>query len=149
MISILLDNFGTVLTFGLSSLIAGIITLLLVYFSITLSKVSVKNKKLGGLWFILFLILNSMISYVTLLIANSLPYNLDLNSLKLISSDSMFNQMGITATLSLMGPISGTGIMVPYSAGLYVNIASALFSILVAVGVFIGTSYLIENKIDI
>lgn len=140
--SMAIENLGIVTVFTLSNIIGGVITLLLIYFSITLSKVSIRNKKLGGLWFIFFLILNSIISYVTFLVSYLVPYGIDLNSFSIISSNNAFN-MGMTGSLffTVMGVNSNQGI--------FLNIGSIIFSLLVVVGLFIGTSYLIENKIDI
>ena len=48
-----------VFSLGIVSGLSSILTLILIYFSIALSRVSIRNKKIGGIWFIVFLILNN------------------------------------------------------------------------------------------
>ena len=109
------DDFGIiVINNGIMSILSSIITMLLVYFSITLSKVSFKNTKIGGIWFVLFLFFNWIYSFLN-------------HRIGMIFSgvDNLYEFMG-------------TAISIP----------SIIFSILVGIGLFLGTSYLIEKKID-
>lgn len=114
------------LSIGLSGLLSSIVSLLLIYFSITLSKVSIKNKKIGGLWFILFLVLSATFSYLTGKIAGLFPYYLDVDKFKIVK-----------------GAIFGDPLSVGFS------ISAILFSIVVAIVIFYGTSYLIDKKVEI
>ena len=44
----------------------------------------------------------------------------------------------------------GSGALIQYNAsGMEINIASVIFSILLAIGLFISTSFIIEKKIDL
>ena len=126
---------NAMITIFFASFFSGVVTLLLIYFAITLSRVSVRNKKVGGLWFIIFLILNSLVSYATLKAADIIPYYFDLNAFKIIGENALSNSMNSS--------------MVVNNNGMIINIGSLLVSVVVAVGTFLGTSYLIEKKIDI
>jgi len=139
---------NVVITFGLASISSGVITLLLIYFAITLSRVSVRNKKVGGLWFIIFLILNSLVSYATLKAVDIIPYYIDLNAFKIIGENALSSTIG-NSTMHIMSPGTNSGMIISSDGGIAVNIGSVLFSIIVAIGTFLGTSYLIEKKIDI
>jgi hypothetical protein len=129
------------ITIGLFIILSSVITLLLIYFAITLSKVSIKNKKIGGLWFIIFLILNSFVNYLILKVSGVFPYYLDLNTFKITGLNSLI-------TKSFMSYVD-MGFFVTGNGTTLVNIFSFIFSILIAVGTFLGTSYLIERKIDL
>ena len=126
---------NAMITIFFASFFSGVVTLLLIYFAITLSRVSVRNKKVGGLWFIIFLILNSLVSYATLKAADIIPYYFDLNAFKIIGENALSGSMNSS--------------MVVNNNGMIINIGSLLVSVVVAVGTFLGTSYLIEKKIDI
>jgi hypothetical protein len=97
------------------SILSSIITMLLVYFSITLSRVSFKNTKIGGIWFILFLLFKWVYSFLNHWII-----------IKLSDVDNLHSYM--TSAIS---------------------VPSIIFSIIVGIGLFLGTSYLIEKKIDL
>src|SRR5699024_6900573 len=71
--------FIVILTFS----IIRITTLIFIYFSMTLSRVTLRNKKIGGLWFIIFLVLIGLIAYFEIKIANAIPVYLDLNNWKI------------------------------------------------------------------
>lgn len=139
--------FNIIINFGLASILSAVSTLLLIYFAITLSRVSIRNKKIGGLWFIVFLILNALVSYATLKAINIIPYYIDMTTFKIIGETGIGNIVG--SNPYLMSPGDDFGMILSSSSGLIVNIGSLLFSILVMIGTFLGTSYLIEKKIDI
>ena len=141
------QSMNIVITFGLAAVLSAVSTLLLIYFSMTLSRVSIRNKKIGGLWFIVFLILNSLISYATIKAVNIIPFYIDMNTFKIIGESGIGNIVG--SNPYLMSPGDDFGMILSSSSGLIVNIGSLLFSILVTIGTFLGTSYLIEKKIDI
>lgn len=133
--------FNFIVTMGISTVLSSVITLLLIYFSITLSRVSIKNKKIGGLWFIIFLVLNSLVSYVILKATVLFPYYLDLNTFKILGVNSLIAKS--------VGSYVDTGLFIWNNGNYLVNIGGFIFSILAAVGVFLSTSYLIERKIDL
>lgn len=120
--------------------------LVLIYFSMVLGKVTFRNKKIGGLWFVIFLVITILLSYGQFKISESLPHYLDLNTFSIEKfgdlSDSLNNEIMIEANHSGFYINSNMGI-------LEINIASSIFSILTTVGLFLGTGYLIEKRIDL
>ncbi|MGM0396975.1 MAG: hypothetical protein ACQEP4_07960 [Bacillota bacterium] len=133
-----IDNFGFLFTGSIiTSLMESAVTLLLVYFAITISRVSIKSRKIGSLWFMLFIVMTSVIAYIQELIAKLLPMYLDLSTMGIIGQREAYI-MGIDSqfggTLSIQGVVSIPGL---------------LFQILLAVGIFFATAYMLDNKIDI
>lgn len=133
-----------IVTLSFSAVLSSVITLLLIYFSITLSRVSIKNKKIGGLWFIIFLIINSLVGYLTVKVSSIFPYYIDLSTLKIIAFKGMGN-----FEMYVMSMGTNSGLFIAGNNNILINIGSFIFSILVAVGTFLGTSYLMERKIDL
>lgn len=127
-----------VVVFGLSA----ITTLIMIYFSIAVSRVTIRNKKVGGLWFILFLVISSVYSYLAMKINTLIPYYIDFASLKIASYNEITNYHAnkIFGLPFMSGNIPGE---------LYVGIAALLMTILVGTVMFLGTGYLIEKKIDL
>ncbi|MGO1469505.1 MAG: hypothetical protein ACTHW2_05725 [Tissierella sp.] len=126
--------------------ISVIITLIVIYFSISLSKVSIKNKKIGGMWFIIFLVLIGVTSYLSSKIGIALPYFLDMNTFKFITLEGILDTMNnsmMTQNIMLAGSLP-EGIFPGY-----INIASFITDILFGIAFFMGTGYLIEEKIDL
>lgn len=122
--------------------ISGISTLILIYFSMTLSRVTFRNKKIGGLWFVIFLVLSGLVTIGQTKIIQGLPYYLDLNTFRIISNDMLNYAFHIE--------MSSAGLMASGNMGNAVlNIAGFIYSIAVAVVFFLGTGYIIENKIDL
>lgn len=126
----------------LTLLVMGILTLILIYFSMTLSRVTLKNKKIGGMWFIVFLILSVLIGYLHVNIATKFPLYLDLDNWKIITSGmaDSYTEFYIHENQGLFFSIEGNG---------YLSITGNLFSLIVGVVLFLSTGYLIENKIDL
>lgn len=140
--------FNFILTLTFTTILSSVITLLLIYFSITLSRVSIKNKKIGGLWFIIFLIINSLVGFVALKVSSILPYYLDLRTLKIIANEAIFKDYG-NLGMYVMSAGTDSGLFIASNDTILTNIGTLIFSILVAVGTFLGTSYLMERKIDL
>lgn len=138
-----------VLSMVLTGVLSGIITLLLVYFSMALSKVSIKNKKIGGLWFILFLILSGVVNYITLKVSGLIPYYLDLNTFKIIKHSMSIFSKSTGFSLEILSGGNMSGMLVATGNQILLNVGAYVFSILVGLGTFFGTSYLIENKVEI
>lgn len=129
-IELLKEFLPQMIYYGLYMLIYGINTLLLIYLSMTLGRVAIRNKKLGGLWFIIFLAFFAFVQIGYNYLYQEFPYYLNLSGLDLININ---NISGITIR---SGPI-------------YMNLATAIYTILISVVSFFTTSYLVENKIDI
>ncbi len=128
--------------FGLTAIIGGVSTLILIYFSMALSRVTFRNKKIGGFWFVIFLVLSGIVTYGQVKVIQLLPYYLDLNTFKIASSHMLSYGFNITINnggLIMNGDLGGT----------ILNIAGFIYSIVIGVLMFLGTGYLIENKIDL
>lgn len=109
-----------------SSLLNYIFFLTTVYFSIALSKIAIKKRRLGKLGgFVIFVIVSLVVAKITSVIGKIFPKNFSLN---ILSAQSQFGLYG--------------------SNELSVNIAVTIFSIILFILMFIATSYIIENKID-
>lgn len=141
--------YKAVFIIGIAIIISYIQTMLLIYFSMTLSKVSINNKKIGGLWFILFLLLSGVLSYITMKMSSLIPYYLDLNSFKIITNTASVLENSGLPTLEVFSGGSMTGMLVVSGNQIIINIASYIFSIVAAVATFFGTTYLIDKKVEI
>ncbi|WFA09071.1 hypothetical protein [Tissierella sp. Yu-01] len=137
-----------IITIFLAFIFSGISTLLLIYFSIALSRVTIRNKKVGGMWFIIFLILNSLLAYLTVVSVEVFPFYFDMSNFKIIAESDLAHYMGNNIGY-IMSAGSNSGMVVSSTNGVILNIGSTLFSILMTIGIFLGTSYLIERKIDL
>ncbi|NMA83625.1 MAG: hypothetical protein GX962_07160 [Epulopiscium sp.] len=131
-----------VLALGVTSILSSIMTLALIYFTIALSRVSIRNKKIGGLWFILFLVLNGLTGYLTFKISAAFPYFLSANSFRILH----YNTLDVVANLN---NDIGNIILFGRNYDTYLNIAGLLIQIIISVGAFLSTGYLIEKKIDL
>src|SRR5699024_2335166 len=69
--------FMEIIVFAITGIISGVTTLILIYLSMALSRVTFRNKKIGGLWFIIFLVLSALVTYGQVKIAQLLPYYID------------------------------------------------------------------------
>ena len=108
-------------------------SLTFVYFCMIIGKIALKNKKLGKIGsFIIFIILSSVISLLSFKISTIFPQTLNL------SNFSIFNSTTIS-TLS----VSGSSIFAS------INIATTIFSVITFAIFFIGSSYLIDKKLDL
>lgn len=128
--------------FLLIMFIGGVSTLILIYFSMALGRVTFRNKRIGGFWFVIFLIVSGLVAMGQAKIIQGLPYYLDLNTFRIISNDMLNYGFHIE--------MSSAGLMASGNMGNAVlNIAGFIYSIAVAVVFFLGTGYIIENKIDL
>lgn len=140
-------NISTIINSGMISvsitvLLSSIMTLILIYFSIAISKVSIKNKKVGNLWFIMFLIIVGLVNYFNFNMINALPYYINLTNFDIASINE----------LSIMTHINGNmnpGIIIGNNYNAYINMASFLFRVVVCIAAFLSTGYLIEKKVDL
>lgn len=129
-----------------SGLISTILTLITIYFAMTLGKVSFKNRKIGGIWFIIFLVLNGLVGYLVGKISLALPYFLDLGSFKIVSQNQIVGMGGIGLD---MGVSMSGAILTGFGNNIYLNVVGTLVQILIGLAMFIGTAYLLEEKIDL
>ncbi|WP_416828895.1 hypothetical protein [Ectobacillus polymachus] len=125
----------------LTPVFSGVSILILIYFSMSLSKVTFRNKKIGGLWFILFLLLGGVLAYGDYEICKLLPYYLDLNSFHLTTMETLNGQYHLVN--------NNDGFYMSVSGAFAINIASCVYNVGTIVALFLGTSYLIERKINL
>ncbi|MCF6464896.1 hypothetical protein, partial [Clostridium sp. Cult2] len=112
--------------FGLTAIIGGVSTLILIYFSMALSRVTFRNKKIGGFWFIIFLVLSGIVTYGQVKVIQLLPYYLDISTFKIASSHMLrygFNININNGGLIMNGDLGGT----------ILNIAGFIYSIVIGV----------------
>lgn len=102
--------------------------ILMIYFSITISKVTLHNKKGGGVFgFMIFILLSILLAFVTSMLIRVFPQCIN---------------FGIDS-----GIHSGDFFSINFD-GVGMNIAASLFTIISFVGLFMSTGWLMENKID-
>jgi len=132
-----------IFSIGIVSLLSAIVTLILIYFSMALSRVNIRNKKIGGLWFIIFIILNSLVGYFTVKIVNVFPYFLSLDSFKILHSYEL-------NFLPSLGNIAKHQIILfGNNFDVYINVFGILSMLIIGISAFLATGYLIEKKIDL
>ncbi len=132
-----------IFSIAMVSLLSAIVTLILIYFSMALSRVNIRNKKIGGLWFIIFIVLNSLVSYFIVKIVNALPYFLSLDSFKILHSYEL-------NFLPRLGNIAKHQIILfGNNFDVYINVFGILTMLIIGISAFLATGYLIEKKIDL
>jgi hypothetical protein len=120
-------NPGLVLFAIMSSIIYFLYFLTTIYFSISLSKVAIRNKKFGKLSaFIIFVVLSIVVGELTSTIMKVFPEDFTIN---IISAKSQ--------------------LLMQSMHGIEINIASIIFNAILFVVLFLATSFILENKIDL
>lgn len=113
---------------------------ILIYFSMALGRVTFRNKKIGGLWFVIFLVLSGLLAFIQVQIIELFPYYFDINTFKMGTMEKLYNfEISIGNEVSIS---SETGIF-------KLNIASSIYNIIELIALYLGTAYLIEKKIDL
>lgn len=115
--------------------------LTIIYFSMALGRITFKNKKVGGLWFIIFLVLSWLISYGQFKVVQLFPYYFDMSGFGIENRDSIIYQMNMNHNGFFSFSLT--------IDSLITNIAGFIYDILVTTGLFLGTGYLVEKKIDL
>ncbi|HZK01213.1 MAG TPA: hypothetical protein VFC79_14435 [Tissierellaceae bacterium] len=113
-------------------------TLILIFFSMALGKVSIRNRKIGGLWFIIFIIIAALSSYLTTRIGFELPLYFDIVNLRVTNMSTPW-----------LYDFTPNDMLEVSSILTHISITSVLSELLIYVGAFISTGYLIEKKIDL
>ncbi|WP_350346441.1 hypothetical protein ABR335_01915 [Heyndrickxia faecalis] len=126
----------------LSMVFSVVSVLLLIYFSMALSKVTFRHKKIGGLWFVVFIILSGVFGYIDAEISQWIPYYLDLSTFHVETPASYHDllQMHYHSAGLHFNAIAGSAAT---------NIASFVYHLALMIALFLGTGYLIEKKIDL
>lgn len=138
-----------IISVGMISGLSSIMTLILIYFSMALGRVSVRNKKVGGLWFVIFIILNSLSGYFTFTVSKILPYFLSLDKFKIVHGYDLNFLSNLGSVASINNVAMGQMIVFGNNFDAYINIFGVLSMIIISVGAFLTTGYLIEKKIDL
>jgi hypothetical protein len=116
-------------------------TLIFIYFSMTIGKISFRNVKIGGLWFIIFLVTFSLSNVVIGKLGNAFPIYLNMESLRLSNLD-----------LGMTNPVYyGSMSFFLKDMGNYINInlIPDFLNIVFGCLVFLATGYLLDRKIDL
>lgn len=120
-----------------STTVGSLLSLLLIYFSITVSKISLKGKTIGSLWVVLFFVINYIYSFVYDKITEIFPVYLDIQNLEIIGEREVFIRNAMSPA-SAMLDMSGS-----------VPIVSSTFTIVLIVAVFMLTGYLLDKKVEL
>ena len=127
--------------------LGGISTLILIYLSMALGRVTLRNKKIGGFWFVIFLILSALVGYGQAKIIAIMPYYLDLNTFKIISYESFINAIEYSSVNIFQ--FNDAALLTGNGSQYILNIAGSIYLIGIIVINFLLTGYIIENKIDL
>ena len=127
------------------SMISGIImilyTLIFIYFSMTIGKISFRNVKIGGLWFIIFLVTFSLSNVVIGKLGNAFPIYLNMESLRLSNLDLGMTNPVYYGSMSFFLKDMGNFINI--------NLIPDFLNIVFGCLVFLATGYLLDRKIDL
>ena len=135
----------------LFTFISGISTLILIYFSMALSRVTFRNKKIGGFWFVIFLVLSVLIGIGQVKLIEALPYYLNLDTFRVTSYDSFLRDYSFynSPNLKIDMNFNNEGLLINNGDTYILNLAGFIYSIAIGVMTFLGTGYIVENKIDL
>lgn len=132
-----LKTISMVILFGIINIIT---LLLLIYFSITITRVALKGKRVSKfLGFVAFIALNAAIAYGQYKLIQIFPQTVSFRPdfLGNLQVDGDIMKLGEQTLITIR------------NSGININIAAIVYNIVVYVGLFLSTSYLIDNKIDI
>ncbi|KEH93207.1 membrane protein [Clostridium botulinum C/D str. BKT12695] len=113
-----------------------VMLLLMMYLSIALTRVAYKSKKMSGfIGCVVFILLMILIHYISYKVGEIFPHemHITLDVANSIGSDGIIKDGTITVT----------------AKEITVNIARTIYMLVVYIGMFFGTGYLLENKMDI
>lgn len=136
-----------ILIIFISNFIIWIMTLTLVYFSMTLSRVTFRSRKIGGMWFIIFLVLNIIVGYIGVKIVQVFPYYLDLTTFKLVNQ-SIVERYLESSSFEYMS-FNGSSMIMSGGGKSFINIASTIYMTIIIIFAFLSTGYILENKVDL
>lgn len=123
-------NYGSLATVGIMTVFQYVSLIVTIFFCITLSRVGIKNKKIGKLGaFGVFIVLMIVISKITDLLVKLFPQQVSINLINNLSFTSANSSVSVTS----------------YP----VNIATGIFDIIFFIAMFIITSKLLENRIEL
>lgn len=122
----------------LLGILSSISTTLIIYLSMAIGKVGFKNNRLGGLWFIIFILISTTVNYFV--------YRISSGSSMFLSVDGL----GIKTSLNnVLSPALDIVSLKVIDGKFFINIGYLISTIGVILASFLGSSYIIENKIDL
>ena len=140
-IVVILKNPSFLLPAALVAIVTVINFILSVFFSVTLTKVSIKKRKLSSsVAFIIFVLFNSLCFYVKGTLFNIFPYDfvINLKGTEFFYNNSLGNyNMYFNNTLSII------------DGRFHIAIVGSIFTVVVMIGLITLVSYLVNKKIDI
>ena len=138
----------TNLKLGLFTFISLLSNLLLMYLAITISKITLRNRKLGGLWFIIYNILNMVTSIFLNLFSKSYPLFMNIDTFDFTSSLSthdFFNQSSLLSFPLFNNVLTNTY----FGSNIYLSIPMLIGTIIIIIAAFSLTGYLLDKRIDL
>ena len=133
---------------GFFSFIALITSLLLIYLAIALSKVSLKNRKIGGYWFIIFIGLIILVGSLENTFSEAIPLYMDIDTINFTTTMPTHTFIEQTNLLSTSW-INNFIIQNYYQAKTYLNVTNFIVKIFTIIAAFVATGYLLDNNIDL
>jgi ABC-2 type transport system permease protein len=125
-------NAKVIIIWAITGLFSVVSLLLTIYFSMALGRVTFRNKRIGGLWFIIFIVVTGVLGFIQTSITEIFPFYLDIYNFHIGAMEQLsYESHGVTTEI------------------MNFNIASGIYNIIVSVALFLGTGYLIEKKIDL
>lgn len=141
---------SSMVVFAISNLISISLTITLAYFSITVSRITFKNRRFGGLWFVLFIALNLLMTYIILKLSIALPYYLNMTNFTVNNISNLTSIIPFENNAELIvNSVPNTLLFLGTDMNPYLNIVGFVSHIIVLVVGFLGTGYLLENKINL
>ena len=119
------------ITFAIAIYIWTIITLLtFIYFCMVIGKVALRNKRLGKIGsFIIFILLTIALTWISIKLKDIFPQTITFNGSSLFKNIDIYNN-----NINLIS---------------HINISKLIFDALTFVAFFKGTTYMIDNKLDL
>lgn len=108
-----------------------------------LSKVTIRNRKIGGLWFVIFLLLIGILGLGKNEISNWFPYYFDFNTFHVKTLATLSEQWHVASTQD------GFSMSIDATGNITANIAAGIYHVVTMVALFLGCGYLLEKKIDL
>ena len=118
------------------SSISSLVTLLTVYFSITLSKVAIKSRSIGGFWILIFIGLQILFSFI------------ESRVIELFPVFTTFGDGGFSSLYNLMTTEYGVTVDVLTGSPVF-SVSAMIYWVVLGIGLFIATGYLLDRKIEL
>ena len=133
-----------------TNIISVLIIMTLVYLAVTLSRVTIKNRKIGGIWFIVFLAIFFAVFVGLEMFTYAAPYYLNINNFS-IARFSNLQSIVPQWFGTIMHQEIGTSrfLFLGTDSNMYINIFGLIARFVVIATAYFTTGYLLEKKIDL